>query len=208
MRTREKILKSAKRLINMEVLSIADYHKTWSGESGMAAASARADLLPLLQEAAELRDIDLLLGIEQTILETELEHLVHTKASLASFNLAIRQIRAALAMLGHVRVPADYRWAEAHFTLPGNLVNGLPKDEAQQFFRSHESRLGNALKIPPEESKATLLDARIGNIRLARNLYMDLQRQALAASEGREPTPEVREPGKLYAPKQRPRLVA
>ena len=71
MRTREKILKSAKRLINMEVLSIADYHKTWSGESGMAAASARAGLLPLLQEVAELRDIDLLLGIEQTILETE-----------------------------------------------------------------------------------------------------------------------------------------
>ena len=111
-------------------------------------------------------------------------------------------------MLGRVRVPVDYRWAEVYFTLPENLIKGLPKDEAQQFFRSHESRLGNALKVPPEESKTTLLDARIGNIRLARDLYMDLQRQALAASEGREPTPEVREPGKPYAPKQRPQLAA
>ena len=189
MRTRDEIFEGVKRLITTEVQATANYHETWSGESGMVAATARVGLLPLLREAAELRDIELLLEIERTFLETELEYLVHTRESLGSFNLAIRQMRAALAMLDHVRAPADYQWAEAHFTLPTNLVNGLPKDEAHEFFSSHRSRLGNALKIPPEKSKANLLNARISNIRLARDIYMDMQRQALAAFEVREPPP-------------------
>ena len=189
MRTRDEIFKDAEKLIGTDVLNTTNYHETWSSKSGKVAANARSELLPLLLEAAELRDIDLLLEIEQTFLDTGLEHLVHTRESLGSFNLAIRQMRAALAMLDHVRAPADYQWAEAHFTLPTNLVNGLPKDEAHEFFSSHRSRLGNALKIPPEKSKANLLNARISNIRLARDIYEDLQRQALAAFEVREPPP-------------------
>ena len=208
MRTSDKILEDAKEFIDTDVLNTANHHRTWSNESGQTAASARAGLLPLLQEAAELRDIDLLLEIEQAFLKTELDYLVHTRESLGSFNLAIRQMRAALAMLGRVRVPTDYWWAKVYFTLPENLIKGLPKDEAHRFFASHRSRLGNALKTPPEESKAALLGARIGNIRLARDIYMDLQRRTLAASEGREPTPEVREPAKPYAPEQRLRLAA
>ena len=202
MRTSEEIFKDVEESIITEVLSNAMFRKTFSGKSGRATAKARIDLLPLLREAAGLRDIVLLLNIELTFPETELEHLVHTKESLASFNLAIRQIRAALTMLKHVRAPDDYRWAEAYFTLPDNLTaQGLPKDEAHQCFVSHESRLRNLLKEPPGKERAALIKGRIANIKLAKDIYTDLQRRALAASA-------VREPAKPYRVERKPRQAA
>ena len=202
MRTSEEIFKDVEESIITEVLSNARFRETFSGKSGRATAKARIDLLPLLREAAGLRDIVLLLNIELTFPETELEHLVHTKESLASFNLAIRQIRAALTMLKHVRAPDDYRWAEAYFTLPDNLTaQGLPKDEAHQCFVSHESRLRNLLKEPPGKERAALIKGRIANIKLAKDIYTDLQRRALAASA-------VREPAKPYRVERKPRQAA
>ena len=202
MRTPEKIFKDVEESIITEVLNNANFRETFSGKSGRATAEARIDLLPLLREAAGLRDIYLLLNIELTFLKTELKHLIHTKESLDSFNLAIRQIRAALAMLKHVRAPDDYRWAEAYFTLPDNLTaQGLPKDEAHQCFISHESRLRNLLKEPPGKERAALLKSRIANLKLAKDIYTDLQRQALAASA-------VRELAKPYRVERKPRQAA
>ena len=202
MRTSKEIFRSADNLIAAEVLSKANFRKTFSGKSGRATARARIDLLPLLKEAADLRDIFLLLEIELTFLKTELKHLIHTKESLDSFNLAIRQLRAALTMLKHVRVPDEYRWAEAYFTLPKNITaQGLPKDEAHQCFISHESRLRNLLKEPPGKERAALLKGRIANIKLAKDIYTDLQRRALAASA-------VREPAKPYRVERKPRQAA
>ena len=185
MRIPNEIFEDAKRLITMEALATTT-PQSEMGLSEFDRVAARSGLLPLLQEAAELRDIDLLLRIEYAFLEIGLVHLVHTRESMASFNKAVRQVRAAIAMLDHVRVPDEYRWTRVHFTQPENLVDGLPKDEAHGFFASHGARLGNTLKMPPEEDKAALINARISNIKLARDIYMDLQRHALAASEIRE----------------------
>ena len=202
MRTSEEIFRDVRTLIAAEVLSKANFRKTFSGKSGRATARARIDLLPLLREATDLRDIVLLLKIEITFLKMELKHLIHTRESLDSFNLAIRQLRAAIAMLKHVMVPDEYRWAEAYFTLPDNLTaQGLPKDEAHQCFISHESRLRNLLKEPPGKERAALLKGRIANIKLAKDIYTDLQRQALAASA-------VREPAKPYRVERKPRQAA
>ena len=222
MRTSEEIFKDVEELIVMEVLNNANFRETFSGESGRTTAEARIDLLPLLREAADLRDIYLLLNIELTFWETELKHLIHTRESLASFNLALRQIRAAIAMLKHVRAPDEYRWAEAYFTLPKNLTaQGLPKDEAHQCFVSHESRLRNLLKEPPGKERAALIKSRIANIKLAKDIYTDLQRQALAASAVRElakpyrverkprqAESAVREPAKPYRAERKPRQAA
>ena len=222
MRTPEKIFRDVAEHIAAEVWNNADFRKTFSGESGRATARARIDLLPLLREAAGLRDIDLLLEIEITFLKMELKHLIHTRESLASFNLALRQIRAAIAMLKHVRAPDEYRWAEAFFTLPKNLTaQGLPKDEAHQCFVSHESRLRNLLKEPPGKERAALLKGRIANIKLAKDIYTNLQRRALAASAVREPAKPyrverkprqaesaVREPAKPYRAERKPRQAA
>ena len=202
MRTSEEIFRDVRTLIAAEVLSKANFRKTFSGKSGRATARARIDLLPLLREAADLRDIVLLLKIEITFLKMGLKHLIHTRESLDSFNLAIRQIRAALTMLKHVMVPDEYRWAEAYFTLPKNLTaQGLPKDEAHQCFISHESRLRNLLKEPPGKERAALIKSRIANIKLAKDIYTDLQRQALAASA-------VRELAKPYRVERKPRQAA
>ena len=228
MRTSEEIFRDLVKLITAEVRNNANFRKTFSGESGRATAKDRIALLPLLREAADLRDIYLLLNIELTFLKMGLKHLIHTKESLDSFNLAIRQIRVAIAMLKHVRVPDEYRWAEAYFTLPKNLTaQGLPKDEAHQCFISHESRLRNLLKLPPAKERAALIKSRIANLKLAKDIYTDLQRRALAASAVREPAKPyreavrartdilpllreaaVREPAKPYRVERKPRLAA
>ena len=222
MRTSEEIFREVVKLITAEVQNNASFRETFSGESGRATAEARIDILPLLKEAAGLRDIDLLLNIELTFWETELKRLIHTKESLDSFNLALRQVRSALAMLKHVRVPDEYRWAEAYFTLPKNITaQGLPKDEAHQCFISNQSRLRNLLKEPPGKERAALLKGRIANLKLAKDIYTDLQRQALAASAVREPAKPyrverkprqaasaVREPAKPYRAERKPRQAA
>ena len=197
----EALLKQAVPLIDTEVRSIAVFHRTRSSEADRQVLEARADLLPLLREAAELQDIDLLLRIERAYLETELRHLVHTKESLESFTKAVRQVRAAFVMLGYVRDPDIYQWVEHIFTLSETFIYGLPKDAAHEFFASHGPRLRNLLRMPPDEDKAILINARINNTKLARSLYIELQRQALTAQE-------VQESSRPYTPERKLKLAA
>ena len=135
---------------------------------------------------------------------------LEARAKLLSLlhNAGIRQIEAALAMLGYVRDPDVYQWAGVFYALSEELVHGLPKDAAHKFFVSHGTRLGNVETGPLEESQTALLEVRGDNVRLARKLYIELQEDALAASEARSPLPEVREPAKPYAPERKHRMAA
>ena len=53
------------------------------------ARNARTRLLSLLQSAAELRDIDLILRIERGFLAEELEHLAALPKKVSSLNMAL-----------------------------------------------------------------------------------------------------------------------
>ena len=168
----------------------ADFRRTLASEFARNMADARARFLSLLQEAAELRDIDLLLRVERTFMELELEHIAHARKNISSLNRGIRQIDAAIIMLGRVRDPDRYEDVDFYYTLSDDLVrhSDLPKDAAHKFFGSHRTRLDNVETGPLDESQTALLEARSSNMRLARTIYVELQQQALAISEVREPT--------------------
>ena len=209
MKTPDEIYDDVYKHITAEMRATVDFRQTLASEFAEAIVRARVRLLPLLQEAAGLRDIDLLLDIERDFMALELEHIAHARKNISSLNKGIRQIDAAITMLDRVRDLDKYGDVDFYYTLSDDLVpkSDLPKDAAHKFFGSHRTRLGNVEAGPLDESQMALLDARNGNMRLARKIYIELQRQALAASEVRkptpeirEPTPEVREPAKPYMP--------
>ena len=203
MRASYKIYGDVHESVSAEMRATVDFRKTWSSKFARAMVKARTDLLPLLQEAAELRDIDLLLDIERDFMELELDHIAHARKNISSLNAGIRQIDAAIIMLGYVRYPAVYRWVGICYALSQDLIpnSDLPKDAAHKFFGSHRTRLGNVETGPLDESQTVLLDARNDNIKLARKLYIEMQRQALTVSE-------VREPARPYAPELEQRRAA
>ena len=201
MRTSDKIFEAVDRLIATEVLATADFRETRSSDADRQILEARSDLLPLLHEASRLRDIDLLLQIERAFLQWELDHIAYERNNISSLNIGIEQIDAAITMLGHVRNPDAYRWAGIFYTLSKDLIRDLPEDAAHKFFASHKTRLLNTKRGRMERNETALINIRTDNINRAKELYIELQQQALAA-------PEVREPSVPYAPERKLKLAA
>ena len=203
MRTRNEILRDVEELILVELKATLRYRETRSSDASWAAVGARIALLPLLQEAEELRDLYLLLWIERTFMISELEGIAHDPDNIKSLRAGIRQVDAALVMLDRVRNPSEYQRVAFYYTLSQDLIgkSGLPKDAAHKFFGSHRTRLLNMKSDRNEKEETALLKLRIGYTWLARKLYIELQQQALAASE-------VREPAKPYRVERKVKLVA
>ena len=188
-RISNKRLDLALRLIRQEVRSTRGFQNSSYAVAGpflREARDARAKLLPLLGEVAEMRDIDLILRIEKGFLTDELAHLAAMPRKVASLNMALRQLDAAMNLLPMVRDPSIYKYVDLCFTLPRNRIYGMPRDEAQQFFLSHAMRLYNLSGGRLESTEAELLKARRSNIKAAKGLYTELQQQALAPHEVRE----------------------
>lgn len=201
MKTSNEIYTKARRLITTEMVGIANFYRTLSTDGYKRALEARNDLIPLLREASNLGDIDLLLKIELVFLRKELKHLVNTEEAFDFYNEAIWQARAAIAMLDYVKDRDKYQWAGLYYTLSQDTFpNMMPRDAAQKFFSSQRGRLG-IWKMHGDKSHVALLKARSGNINRAKKLYIELQRRALAASG-------VFEPAGLYRPEQALRLIA
>ena len=177
------------RLIHHEVRSTVGVQSSSGAVAGQfleEARDARTRLLPLLRTAADLRDIGLILLIERGFLSEELEHLTALPRKLASLNLAISQLNATVSLLRAMRETTTYQHADKFFTLDKNRIYSQPKDEAQQFFQSHAKRLDDLGTGRWEGTEADLIMARIRNVRVAREVYTELQEQSLAPDELRE----------------------
>ena len=92
-----------------------------------------------------------------------------------SAKLAVVELDSAVIHLELLRAPARYRDTVDRLTQrPRNRRQGLPDDEARQFFRSHCARLRNrdASRLTREE-KRTLIE-RDANMRGAEKAYIQL----------------------------------
>ena len=179
----------ALRLISQEVqatLGVQSSSGAVASQFLEEARDARTRLLPLLRAAGDQRDIDLILLIEGSFLSEELEHLTALPRKLASLNLAISQLNATVNLLRAMRETTTCQHADQFFTLDKNRIYSQPKDEAQQFFQSHAKRLDDLGTGRWEGAEADLIKARIRNVRVAREVYTELQEQFLAPDEVRE----------------------
>ena len=193
MRTPNEIIEDINHYVGAEIghiLELRTMPETQASRLGASVRDARrmgARLIPILQEAAELRDIDTLLAIERAFLRLELEYLGEAPIKVSSLNNAIRELDAAVLMLSYVRNPDYYQDFDQCFSLEKNRKNNQPYDQARQFFDSHKTRLSNIEKGRMEEGERNLLSAREHNIQLARQLYIELQQEAHAGAGIREP---------------------
>ena len=181
-RAADKIFRDAEKLIIESAKGVARYYDTNSVESDMQARDARLNLLPLMNQATALEDIALLLSIEQVFLETEVEYLIRIESGRSVRRTAIWELKSVMTMLDHVRDPDKYKQVALYYNLANDVShNRLPRDAARRFFASHWVRLGKVRSWPSfDKSKNDLYKARLDHIRLARILYMELQRQVMS----------------------------
>ena len=144
----------------------------------------RQEITTVLLQAARQRDIDTILELEKILLSAEREYLGEAADKEASLDNALEELDAALIALAGVRDQDSYRKiASQHYSLSKNQIGGLPRDQARQFFRSHQARFRNLGKGRMEDSERALLSVRAGNIKIAETVYKELQQQALGIED-------------------------
>ena len=144
----------------------------------------RQEITTVLLQAARQRDIDTILELERILLSAEREYLGEAADKEASLDNALEELDAALTALAGVRNQDSYREiASQHYSLSKNQIGGLPRDQARQFFRSHQTRLRNLGKGRMEDSERALLSVRARSIKAAETVYKELQRQALGIDD-------------------------
>ena len=167
--------KSALNLVHGEAVTT----RALNENVGNAVEEMRADEKTMLLATARFGDAGKILDIERIFLQNELTFVASSPAMISSLNTAIKELDAALNLLEKVRNPNTYKELAAVYTLGKNQIRGLPRDEARQFFKSHQVRLRNLDKGRLSDSERDVLSSRIDNIRSGERLYEQLQEQAL-----------------------------
>ena len=167
--------KSALNLVHGEAVTT----RALNENVGNAVEEMRADEKTMLLATARFGDAGKILDIERIFLQNELTFVASSPAMISSLNTAIKELDAALNLLEKVRNPNTYKELAAVYTLGKNQIRGLPRDEARQFFKSHQVRLRNLDKGRLSDSERDVLSSRIDNIKSAERLYEQLQEQAL-----------------------------
>jgi hypothetical protein len=142
-----------------------------------------------LREIGKSGDIALILETEKTILTNDLVLYANSAAMKGSLKAGLDELTAAQALLPKVADPDLYKAVDETLSLPKNRVGGVPRDQARQFFRSHDSRLVNMDKSRLDDVEKSIIDERKRNIRSAEKIYVEAQKKALgiapAASQDR-----------------------
>ena len=137
--------------------------------------------MPLLREVGQ-QGIDAIFEVEHIFLTQEREYLGEAPIRTSSLENAIEELDATMEMLVMVRDISDYDVIDRGFSLGKNRVKELPHDQAHQFFESHRTRLSNIERASLDEYAREILAVREANLEAAKQLYMDLQRKALAVN--------------------------
>lgn len=152
------------------------------------AAEAQVLLRNAVRKVGRDGDLEAILEVERVVLVNERKSYANSSAMAKSLDTALSELDVAAKLATTVRDPEAYRAVDAAHELPRNRRGGLPRDEAQQFFGSHGTRLGNLDRGRLADAERRVLGARRANLRDAKAIYTALQHSAL----GIEPPPRGR----------------
>lgn len=134
--------------------------------------------LCILKEISESRDIQTILQAENLSLLLELENHGNSPEEKNSISSALQQIAEANKSLCIVKNEKSYcDVAETYSTK--RKEGGLPLDSFREFLKSHATRLTNRLAAPLSTPEKNILRQRKENLKVARELYIEMQRTAL-----------------------------
>lgn len=149
-------------------------------------AEKRQNIRTHLKEVGKTGDVGLILATEKTLLVTDLTLYSNSSAMKGSLTTALAELKAAEKLLPKVADAALYKSVDESLSLPKNRIGGVPKDEARQFFRSHDSRLTNMDKSRLDDEEKAIVDERKRNVRVAEKSYISLQQKTLGVTPARE----------------------
>ena len=154
---------------------------------------AQGELLSAVTAVGRTGSMDTILAAERAILDNELRQYGNSARVRQSMNVGLTELAGAEHHLEIVRSPDRYRSLDKLFQRPRNRRQGLPHDEARQFFRAHNARLLNQDRSRLTNEEKRTLEGRRSNLRVAEKAYIALQRDALGLpakerdrSQGRE----------------------
>ena len=104
---------------------------------------AQGELWSAVAAVGRTREIDTILTAERAILDIELRQYGNSAGVRQSVSAGLAELTGAEHHLEIVRSPDRYRSLDKLFQRPRHRRQGLPDDEARQFFRAHNARLLN-----------------------------------------------------------------
>ena len=144
------------------------------------ATKGLANILASFKKIEESRELDLIILAEEMMVMREREsHGKEDCSVLPSLNAAVADFEVIKSSIQTVKSPAAYKAAATTYHAKKKL-KGVIADGCHEAMNSHITRLGNrvsAVGIPIP--RKNVLRQRQANMRVAKELYMELQQKAL-----------------------------
>ena len=162
------------------------------GDSIKLLHEVQLKLSQALQKVGDSGDLEIILHAERFVLDNERTYYTDTPIMEESLDNALEDIDIALELVDTVQDPEAYKAIADGYKRPRNRIGNLPKDEARQFFKSHQTRLKNQETAPSIGLDKVLIEVRKNNLNVASGEYIKLQKIALDGPlSGQESVPEV-----------------
>ena len=144
-----------------------------------------SNMLAFYKEAASWRDVDFLLSVENMMLRLERDRRANAPEEKNSINTALIQLAEAQQSLAVVKDCSAYRAGTETYS-SRHREAGLPMDSFREFIKSHTTRLTNRLSAPLSVPEKNLLRQRKENLKVAKEVYISMQREALGLPSPKE----------------------
>jgi len=154
--------------------------KMRESREGVAYTKALAVTLGLLKEIGSSKDVDLIVQSEASLLTLELQTIgAHDPSVVSSLKTATMDFNVIKNALKTVKNPVLYQAAVTTYHFK-KKAHGVVADGCHEAMNSHITRLGNRMSaVGISISEKNILRQRQANMRIVKELYIDLQRKAL-----------------------------
>jgi len=141
--------------------------------------NAQKQLSKTIAEIGRTEDVEIILSGEKAILQNERRIYANSPEMVKSLNAALEQVTTAQELSKMVHSPDSYKYINKAFKNKKNRVDGVPKDEARQFFESQRMRFSNLQRGRLSLSEKDAIGERHANMIIAKKTYTELQREAI-----------------------------
>ncbi len=177
-------------LINELDNLLVDEKNARQSYNARAESIAQKQMVKIIQAIGKTGDINLIMTAEKAINVHELEFYTNSKPMESSLKQTLTSINITNKCIDVIQnKPDEYKIRAQSYEETKNQLNGLPLDEARQFFKSQSARFVNMDKSPLSNDKKATIEARKFNVRLAGDIYIDLQKATLGLKNTIAPKP-------------------
>lgn len=154
-------------------------HAINNSKLGSKLSKTRSNLLKSLKEVIKTDNSELMIKVEKSILQNDLERYSNSASMESSLKTALLEMGIIQKHLAIVGDADKYKAVNEAYEHPKNRQKGLPIDEARQGFKSHFARLVNMDKSRLSDEEKRIIDLRKTMLSTAQKLYIASQAKTL-----------------------------